>query len=200
ALVLDYPAHHPHRGRPPQRPHGHPLEARADARQRGWRRHGSDDTHHQQLRVVSHGERTTTMSTSMANSTLTPTWGRSTLTSVFSSRVEARRIIDDLRAFGLRDDQIGVAMRDPRQQAQFIDDTGTHAADGAANAAATAAHGVLFRLMAGLRSNLLPGNPTIAAAPALAQEPVAPGGVTGALLRMHLPEGEARQRESDYHR
>ena len=140
------------------------------------------------------------MSTSNANSTFTPTWGRSTLTSVFSSRVEARRIIDDLRAFGLRDDQIGVAMRDPRQQAQFIDDTGTHAADGAANAAATAAHGVLFRLMAGLRSNLLPGNPTIAAAPALAQEPVAPGGVTGALLRMHLPEGEARQRESDYHR
>src|SRR5947209_2565502 len=138
------------------------------------------------------------MSTSNANSTFTPTWGRSTLTSVFSSRVEARRIIDDLRAFGLRDDQIGVAMRDPRQQAQFIDDTGTHAADGAANAAATAAHGIFYRLMAVLRSIVFPGKPTIVAAPAIAQVPVAPGGMTGALLSMQMPEAEARQRESDY--
>ena|SRR5438874_2336720 len=140
------------------------------------------------------------MSTGITNSTYTPTWGRSTLTAVFSSRVAARFIIDDLRAFGLRDDQIGVAMRDPRQQQQFIDDTGTHAADGAANAVVVAAHSILYRLTAGLRSILFPGSPTITAAPALAQVAVAPGGVTGALLSMHMPEAEARQRESDYGR
>ena len=140
------------------------------------------------------------MTTGNANATFTPTWGRSTLTAVFSSRAEARFIIDDLRSFGLRDDQIGVAMHDRRQQAQLIADTGTHAADGAANAALAATHGVLYRLMAVLRSIVFPGKPTIVAAPALAQVPVAPGGMTGALLSMQMPEAEARQRESDYHR
>ena len=141
------------------------------------------------------------MSTAHTISPFFPTWDRSTLTAVFSGRAEARHVIDDLRAFGLRDDQIGVAMHDPHQQDKFIEDTGTHAADGAANRAVVKApHGALYRLLGGLRANLLPGAPTVALAPAVAQAPAAPCGLLGALMRMQIAEGEARQQESGYRR
>ncbi len=59
---------------------------------------------------------------------------RSTITAVFPDRASARHSIDDLKAFGLRADQIGVAMRDRRQQEQLIADTGIRAVDGAIGA------------------------------------------------------------------
>ena len=53
-------------------------------------------------------------------------------------------------------------------------------------------------MMAGLRANIFPGNPSIATASDAAQGPEAPGGVIGALVDMQMPEAEARQRESGY--
>lgn len=133
-----------------------------------------------------------TLSTRNANQSFTPTLKRSTITAVFPDRAEARHVINDLRAFGLRLDQISVAMRDRRQQDQLITDTGARAATGAANGAAVKRpDGGLRGFFNGRRSN--------APAAEAASGPTGPGGMIGVLMDMQIPEAEARKREAAYH-
>ena len=56
---------------------------------------------------------------------------RKAVCAVFRDRQAARHAIGELRSFGLRADQIGIAMREYHQQQKFIEETGTHAAEGA---------------------------------------------------------------------
>src|SRR4051794_15588222 len=105
--------------------------------------------------------------------TFTPNIGRTQLTAVFPDRAEARHVINDLRAFGLRLDQLSVAMRDPGQQDKLVVDTGLRASDGAISSGSVRPQGGLRGFIAGLRSNVLPNNPSLDAA--------LPGGMIGAL-------------------
>lgn len=140
-----------------------------------------------------------TLSSNADYETFTPNVGRTQLTSVFPNRAEARHVINDLRAFGLRLDQISVAMRDRHQQDKLIGDTGAHAAAGAAGGAeAERPQGGLRGFMDGLRAGNVPRIPALASAATLTQVPAMPGGVIGALIGIQIPEAEARQREAGY--
>ena len=138
------------------------------------------------------------MSKSYVNLNIVPSMERSALTTVFPDRATARHAIDDLHAFGFRDDQISVAMRDSHQQDKLIADTGTHATEGAVNhAVGDHAQGGLRGLMSGLLTNIFPdkthGTPTTPS-----DGSAATGGMLGVLLNMQIPEAEARQRESGF--
>ncbi len=140
-----------------------------------------------------------TTSTSTVNARFTPTVERSMLTAVFPDRAEARHVINDLRAFGLRNDQISVAMRDRRLQDKLVADTGLRASEGAASGAgAERPHGGLHGFMAGLWTFVFPGNPSLATASQAAQGAVAPGGMIGAFISMRMSEVAARRQESGY--
>lgn len=140
-----------------------------------------------------------TTSTSTVNTGFTPSLERSTLTAVFPDRAEARHVINDLRAFGLRPDQISLAMRDRRQQDKLVADTGLRASEGAAGAAgAERQHDGLRGFMAGLRTFIFPGNPSLAAASQAPQGAVAPGGMIGTFISMRMSEAAARRQESGY--
>jgi hypothetical protein len=124
---------------------------------------------------------------------------RSTLTAVFPDRATAKLVIDDLHAFGLRDDQISVAMRNGRQQDKLIADTGTHATEGAVNRAVGAhVQGGLRGLMIGLLTNIFPDKTHDTPATPSDGSNATTGGMLGVLLNMQIPEAEARQRESGY--
>lgn len=140
-----------------------------------------------------------TMSTSDANVTFAPSLGRVTLTAIFPGRAEARHVINDLRAFGLRLDQISLAMRDRRQQDKLTADTGLHATDGAVSGAvADQPPGGLRGFIDGIRSSVFPGNPSLATAPHVAQGTAVPGGMIGAFINMRMSEAVARRQESGY--
>ena len=96
--------------------------------------------------------------------TFIPNAGRTQLTAVFPDRAEARHVINDLRAFGLRLDQLSVAMRDPGQQDRLVVDTGLRASDGAISTASVRSQSGLRGFMAGLRSSALPHDPSPGAA------------------------------------
>src|SRR5947209_1667349 len=103
-----------------------------------------------------------TMSTSNANATYAPTLMRSTLTAVYPDRAKARHVINDLRAFGLRRDQLSVAMRDRRLQDNLVADTGLHVSEGAATGiAARQPRRGLRGFIAGLRANVFPSHLSI---------------------------------------
>lgn len=122
--------------------------------------------------------------------TFTPNIGRTQLTAVFPDRAEARHVINDLRAFGLRLDQLSVAMRDPGQQDKLVLDTGLRASDGAISPAFVRLHGGLRGFIVGLRSSVPPNNPALGTA--------LPGGMIGALMNMRMSEAGARRQESSY--
>jgi hypothetical protein len=138
------------------------------------------------------------MATSSINvyETFTPNVGRTQLASVFPDRAGARRVINDLRAFGLRLDQLSVAMRDPGQQDRLVADTGLHASGGAISPAFAKPEGGLRGLMTDLRSKVLPNNPSLVAE--RAQSRALPGGMVGAFIHMHMSEQSARRQESSY--
>ncbi len=60
---------------------------------------------------------------------------RTTVAAIFSDRAAAEHAINDLKAFGLRDDQIGVAMRERSAQGELIEEPGTKAVEGAVGGA-----------------------------------------------------------------
>jgi len=59
---------------------------------------------------------------------------RMTVCAVFRDRRAALSAIGELRSFGLRADQIGIAMRDYHHQQKLIEETGAHAAEGTVGA------------------------------------------------------------------
>jgi hypothetical protein len=130
--------------------------------------------------------------------TFTPNIGRTQLTAVFPDRAEARNVINDLRAFGLRLDQLSVAMRDPGQQDKLVVDTGLRASDGAISTAFVRSQGGLRGFIAGLRSSVLPNNPSLGAAADSTRGAALPGGMIGALMNMRMSEAGARRQESSY--
>ena len=139
-----------------------------------------------------------TTSSNQVPETFTPNVGRTQLAAVFPDRAQARLAINDLRAFGLRLDQIGVAMRNPDHQARLVVDTGSHASAGALAPAVAAQQGALRNLLAGLRSKLLPNRLSLAPAPASAQRPPLPGGIIGVLMPLRMSEEGARRQEASY--
>ena len=139
-----------------------------------------------------------TTSSNHGYETFTPNIGRTQLTAVFPDRAEARHVINDLRAFGLRLDQLSVAMRDPGQQDKLVVDTGLRASDGAISAASVRSQGGLRGFIAGLRSSVLPHSPSLGAAIDDTRGPALPGGMIGTLMNMRMSEAGARHQESSY--
>ncbi|MBI5879884.1 MAG: hypothetical protein HZB53_19735 [Chloroflexi bacterium] len=118
---------------------------------------------------------------------------------VYPDRVAARRIVNDLRAFGLRGDQLGVAMRDGSQQARLLLDSGLPAAAGALNGLAVdPVHHGWRALMAGVRAMLSGGASTPRAVPSVPLVIPLPGGMIGALISLHVPEAAARLQEAGF--
>jgi hypothetical protein len=139
--------------------------------------------------------------------------GRRTIVGVFQDRDDAERAIGDLKDAGFTGDQIGIAMRDRNAQGQLIEDTGTHAAEGAVTGAVGGGIlGGLAGLLVGIGALAIPGIGPVVAGGALATAfgtaagtavagagiGAAAGGIVGALVGMGVPEEEARYFESGF--
>ena len=123
----------------------------------------------------------------------------STVVGLFKNQVDAERAIQRLKQDGFSEKQIGVAMRDPNQQKELIEGTGTQAAEGAATGAiGGGVLGGVIGLLAGVGALAIPGVGPIIAGGALASTlagagiGAAAGGLLGALTGMGIPEEDAR--------
>ncbi len=84
--------------------------------------------------------------------------GRRTIVGVFQNRDDAERAIRQLKDAGFSGDQIGIAMRDRNVQGELIEDTGTHAAEGAVTGAVGGGIlGGLAGLLIGIGALVIPG-------------------------------------------
>lgn len=116
-----------------------------------------------------------------------------------------------MKALGLRGDQIGIAMRDRTTQGELIEDTGTHAAEGAVSGAVgSGVLGGLIGFLVGIGALTIAGIGPVIAGGALAsalgtagaatavgaEVGAATGGILGALVGMGVPEERARHFES----
>jgi hypothetical protein len=136
--------------------------------------------------------------------------GRSTVAGVFKDRHDAERAIEALRDAGFSREQIGIAMRDRTAQGEMVEETGTHAAGGAA--AGIVGGGLLGALAGFLVATgalAIPGIGPVVAGGVLASTfgivggtavagagiGAAAGGILGALIGMGIPEHEARHFE-----
>jgi hypothetical protein len=136
--------------------------------------------------------------------------GRSTVAGVFKDRHDAERAIEALRDAGFTREQIGIALRDRTAQGEMVEETGTHAADGAA--AGIVGGGLLGALAGFLVATgalAIPGIGPVVAGGVLASTfgivggtavagagiGAAAGGILGALIGMGIPEHEARHFE-----
>ena len=124
---------------------------------------------------------------------------RGTVIGLFKNQVDAERAIDRLKEAGFSENQIGVAMRDPGQQKELIEGTGTQAAEGAATGAiGGGVLGGVVGLLAGVGALAIPGVGPIIAGGVLASTlagagiGAAAGGLIGALMGMGIPEEDAR--------
>ena len=123
------------------------------------------------------------------------THGR-TVVGIFADRSDAENAIQELKAAGFTDKQIGVAMRDRDEQRSLIQDTGSSAAEGAATGALSG--GVVGGLIGLLGSLLIPGVGPIVAGGVLASTlagagiGAATGGIIGALMGLGVPEEDAQ--------
>jgi hypothetical protein len=139
--------------------------------------------------------------------------GRRTVVGVFENRDDAERAIRQLKDAGFSSDQIGVAMRDRNAQGQLVEDTGTHAAEGAVTGAVGGGIlGGLAGLLIGIGALVIPGIGPVVAGGALATAfgtaagtavagagiGAAAGGNVGALVGMGVPEEEARYFETGF--
>lgn len=133
--------------------------------------------------------------------------GRSMVAGLFHDRMQAQQAIEDLKAAGFAEDQIGVAMRDSGEQGQLVEDTGvhTHAGSGATTGAVV---GGVLGLLVGIGALAIPGiGPVIAggvlahalgAGAAGAITGAATGGILGGLVGLGIPEHEARHFEAGF--
>ena len=138
---------------------------------------------------------------------------RSTVAATFEDRDDAERAINALKDAGFGGDQIGVALRDRNAQGQLVEDTGTHAAEGAVSGAVGGGLlGALAGWLIGIGALAIPGIGPVVAGGALASAfgiaggtavagagiGAAAGGIVGALVGMGIPEEEARYFESGF--
>src|SRR5215204_6191095 len=126
------------------------------------------------------------------------TTGR-TVVGLFHNQADAERAIQRLKQEGFREDQIGVALKDRKQQDELIEGTGTQAAEGAATGAiGGGVLGGVIGLLAGVGALAIPGIGPIIAGGTLASTlagagiGAAAGGLLGALMGMGIPEEDAR--------
>lgn len=130
------------------------------------------------------------------------------VTGMFQSREAAERAVDDLQRMGYASKDISVMMQDQTRMRDFAADTGTKAAEGAgvgagiggtlgAIVAALTATGSVAAVAAtgGLAAPLVAG--PLAAALAGAGAGGLGGGLIGGLIGAGIPEGRARQYETD---
>ncbi len=127
---------------------------------------------------------------------------RATVVAVFEDHDEANRAVDELRRAGFRNDQIGVASRDPKNGA-----AGLNPAAGAAVGAATGAvagAGIGGAVALGILAGVIPGiGPAIAAGTlgvilANAAGGAAIAGIVGALIGLGVSEEDAKHYESEF--
>lgn len=128
-----------------------------------------------------------------------------TVVGLFADQPAAERGIQALKAAGFSEQQIGVAVRDKRQQRELTEGTGTQAAEGAATGAVGGGVlGGVVGLLAGVGALAIPGIGPIIAGGALASTlagagiGAAAGGLVGALAGMGVPEEDARHFERGF--
>ncbi|CAM3133675.1 general stress protein [Filibacter tadaridae] len=116
----------------------------------------------------------------------------------YDTNTEAIAAIEELKRQGYSSDDISVVSKDVGNTDRIIEETETHAVDGAATGAATGGMlGGLGGVLAGLGALAIPGiGPIIAAGPIVAGITGAAagagvGGLAGALIGMGIPEEEA---------
>ena len=135
----------------------------------------------------------------------TPGVAGETVVALFADQPDAERGIQALTAAGFSDQQIGVAMRDKKQQEKLTEGTGTQAAEGAATGAmGGGVLGGVVGLLAGVGALAIPGIGPIIAGGALASTlagagiGAAAGGLIGALAGMGVPDEDARYFERGF--
>lgn len=118
----------------------------------------------------------------------------------YNSENDAILAIEDLKRQGYVSDEISVISKEREQVDTVVEETGTHATDGAATGAATGGVlGGLGGVLAGIGALAIPGiGPIIAAGPIVAGITGAAagagvGGLAGALIGMGIPEEEAQE-------
>lgn len=141
--------------------------------------------------------------------------GRRSVAAIFEDRADAERAIEALRESGFTRDQIGVAMRDRTPRGEMVEETGTHAAEGAgAGLLGGAALGALAGYLVATGALAIPGIGPVVAGGVLAQTfgiiggtavaggaiGAAAGGILGGLVGMGIPEHEARHFEEGFRR
>lgn len=137
--------------------------------------------------------------------------GRTTVAGLFRDRHDAERAIEALRDAGFTREQIGIAMRDRTAQGEVIEETGTHAAEGAATGIVGGGLlGALAGFLVATGALAIPGIGPVVAGGVLASTfgivggtavagagiGAAAGGILGALIGMGIPEHEARHFEA----
>jgi hypothetical protein len=130
---------------------------------------------------------------------------RSTVVAVFEDHSQADRAVGELRSAGFRNDQIGVAGRDPNKgtATEKAKDKGSKAAVGAVTGAAAGA-GVGGLVALGILAGVIPGiGPAIAAGTlgvilANAAGGAAIAGLAGALIGLGIPDEEAKHYEAEF--
>jgi uncharacterized protein (TIGR02271 family) len=128
-----------------------------------------------------------------------------TVVGLFADQTAAERGIQALKVAEFPEQQIGVAVRDKRQQQELTEGTGTQAAEGAATGAVGGGVlGGVVGLLAGVGALAIPGIGPILAGGALASTlagagiGAAAGGLIGALAGMGVPEADARHFEQGF--
>ncbi len=116
---------------------------------------------------------------------------------------EAIKEIEGLKRQGYRSEDISVISKNQEETRHVIEETGTHAGEGAVSGALTgSAFGGLGGALAGLGSIAIPGiGPIVAAGPIVAGLTGAAagagvGGLAGALIGAGIPEHEAKEYET----
>jgi hypothetical protein len=131
--------------------------------------------------------------------------GRKVIAAVFDDRQHAMSAIEDLKAAGFPDDEIGVALRDRDAADVVLEDTGNLAGEGAVSGAVSGGIiGTLIGVLVGIGALLIPGvGPVIAggilgSALAGAGIGAASGGLIGALVGLGIPESEAAHLDTEF--
>lgn len=128
-----------------------------------------------------------------------------TVVALFADLPAAERGIEALKDAGFSEEEIGVAVRDTRQQQDLVEGTGTQAAEGATKGAVGGGVlGGVVGLLAGVGALAIPGIGPIIAGGVLASTlagagvGAAAGGIIGALAGMGVPEENARHFERGF--
>lgn len=139
--------------------------------------------------------------------------GRNTVAATFDDREDAQRAISALKDAGYSADEIGVALRDRSEQGQLVEETGTHAAEGAVSGALGGGLlGGVVGFLVGLGALAIPGIGPVVAGGVLASTfglaggtavagagiGAAAGGLVGALTGLGIPDDEAKYHEEGF--